>query len=126
MKNRFRIPFAAAFRRLSVRPQTKILIIAALFFVAFSSACSRGDRIIKVADLPNTPDFEVAARPEFAPPIGYPAERIHLDVGYVWKQDKLMFTPIFNDNGRYVGYTGGEATYIEFKKGELDEWTAKA
>ena len=55
-----------------------------------------------------------------------PVQRVHVDVGYIWKQNKLLFLPIFNDNGRYVAYTGSETQYIEFKKGELDEWTAKA
>lgn len=109
-----------------VRSGALILLAAALFAVAIGSACSRGDRIIKVADLPQTPDFEVNARPEFAPPTNVPATKVHLDVGYVWKQNSLLFMPIFNDDGHYVGYTGSEATYIEFKKDELAEWTARA
>ena len=103
----------------------KILVVAVIVLVTIGSACSRGDRIIKVADLPQTPDFEVDSRPQYAPPT-MPAQRVHIDVGYIWKQNKLLFLPIFNDNGRYVGYTGSDVTYIEFKKGELEDWTGKA
>ena len=108
-----------------MRSQTKIVLIAALFCVAAGSACSRGDRIIKIADLPQTPDFEVDSRPQFAPP-SMPVQRVHIDVGYIWKQNKLLFLPILNDNGHYVAYTGRETQYIEFKKGELEDWTGKA
>ncbi len=109
-----------------VRPPTKILIITALFVIAFSSACSRGDRIIKVADLPDTPEFQVDARPEFSSPTKVPTIRVHVDVGYVWTQNKLIFFPVLNLEGRYVGYTGNEETFIELKKGELEDWAAKA
>ncbi len=101
------------------------LLLVLLVAAVFGSACSRGDRIIKVADLPQTPEFDVDTRPEFAPQ-RMPAEKVHVDIGYTWKQDKLLFMPIFNNSGHYVGYTGGETHYIEFKKGELDEWASRA
>jgi hypothetical protein len=100
-----------------------LLIVAAAFA---GSGCSRGDRIIKVADLPQTAEFEVDARPEFAPPNVVRAEKVHIDVGYIWKQNKLLFMPILNQEGRYVGYAGSESRYIELKKGELEGWAARA
>lgn len=103
----------------------KVLIITVIVLVALGSGCSRGDRIIKVADLPQTPEFEVDARPEYNPPT-MPTQRVHIDVGYIWKQNTLLSLPIFNDNGHYIGYTGNDAQYIEFKKGELEDWTGKA
>lgn len=109
-----------------MRSQPKIVMIVALFFVAAGSACSRGERMIKVADLPDTPEFQVDARPAFAPPTSVASSKVHVDVGYIWKQNKLFFFPLLNLDGRYVGYTGDDSTYIEFKKGQLDEWAAKA
>ncbi|MEP6789405.1 MAG: hypothetical protein ABJB40_13285 [Acidobacteriota bacterium] len=108
-----------------MKHRQKVLVLAVIALVAVGSACSRGDRIIKIADLPQTPDFEVDSRPQYAP-LSMPAQKTHIDIGYTWKQNSLLFLPIFNDNGRYVAYTGSEAQYIEFKKGELEEWTAKA
>ncbi len=108
-----------------MRSQPKILIVAVLGLVAVGSACSRGDRIIKVADLPQTADFQLDTRPEYAPP-SMAAQKVHVDIGYIWKQNKLLFMPILNDSGHYVGYTGGDTQYIEFKKGALEDWTGKA
>ena len=108
-----------------MKRRQKLLVLAVIALVGAGSACSRGDRIIKVADLPQTPDFEVDARPLYAP-LSMPAQKTHIDIGYIWKQNSLIFLPIFNDNGRYVAYTGSDSQYIEFKKGELENWTAKA
>jgi hypothetical protein len=55
-----------------------------------------------------------------------PVQKVHVDIGYIWKQNKLLSMPIFNDNGRFVGYTGTDTQYIEFKKGEMEEWTKEA
>jgi hypothetical protein len=104
---------------------SRVGLLGLTFFVAVGTACSRGDRIIKVADLPNTPDFQVETRPQYAPPTIAPS-KVHVDVGYVWTQNKLLFFPILNTEGRYVGYTGSDSQFIEFKKGELDEWANKA
>jgi hypothetical protein len=38
------------------------MILTTLFVVAAGSAYSRGDRVIKVADFPDTPEFQVQAR----------------------------------------------------------------
>ena len=104
----------------------KIRLLLILITVLTAAACSRTERIIKVAELPNTPEFEIEARPQFAPPMSVKAEKVHLDIGYLWNQNKLLFFPIFNDNGRFVGYTGSDVQYIELKKGEVEDLTTKA
>jgi len=105
--------------------RTQGLFLLLLAAAVLGSACSRGDRIIKVADLPQAPEFEVDSRPQFAPP-SMKTQKVHVDIGYIWKQNKLLFLPIFNDDGHYVAYTGSETQYIEFKKGELDDWASRA
>lgn len=104
----------------------KVRLLLILIAVVLATACSRTERIIKVADLPSTPEFEIEARPQYAPATSVKAEKVHLDVGYLWNQNKLLIFPIFNDNGRFVGYTGSDVQYIELKKGELEELTTKA
>ncbi|HYJ92706.1 MAG TPA: hypothetical protein VEV84_15455 [Pyrinomonadaceae bacterium] len=103
---------------------TKIKLLAIIFVIGATSACSRTDRIIKVAELPNTPDFEVNARQQIDP--WAKPEKVHLDVGYLWTQNKFLFFPILNTDGRFVGYTGSDYQYIEFSKGELEDLTTKA
>ena len=108
-----------------MRSQFKVILIAALFLVAGTTACSRGDRIIKVADLPQTPEFEIDARPAFAAPNDKSSSKVHLDVGYIWRQNKLFFLPIFNDDGHYIGYTGSEVSYIPLSKDEVADLAAQ-
>jgi len=103
---------------------TQIRLLALIFLVATATACSRSDRIIKVADLPNTPDFEVNTRQQYD--LGAKPEKVHLDVGYLWSQNSLLDFPILNTDGRFVGYTGSDSRYIEFSKGELEDLTTKA
>jgi hypothetical protein len=107
-----------------MNPGTKVRLLALIFVVAGATACSRSDRIIKVADLPNTPDFEVSARQRYN--IGAKPEKVHLDIGYLWSQNSLLVFPILNTDGRFVGYTGSDSQYIEFSKGELEDLTTKA
>jgi hypothetical protein len=97
-----------------------------LIAVMAATGCSRTERIIKVAELPNTPEFDIEARPQFAPATSVKAEKAHLDIGYLWNQNKILFFPIFNDNGRFVGYIGSDVQYIELKKGELEDLTTRA
>ena len=104
--------------------RTKIRLLALIFVVSSATACSSSDRIIKVADLPNTPNFEVNARQRYD--IGAKPEKVHLDVGYLWSQNSFLVFPILNTDGRFVGYTGSDSQYIEFSKGELEDLTTKA
>ena len=104
--------------------KTKIRFLALFFLAAAATACSRADRIIKVADLPNTPDFEVNARQQYN--LGAKPEKVHLDVGYLWSQNSFLVFPILNTDVRFVGYTGSDSQYIEFSEGELEDLTKKA
>ena len=107
-----------------MNPGAKIKLLAFIFVVTGATACSRSDRIIKVADLPNTPDFEVNARQQYN--LGVKPEKVHLDVGYLWNQNSFLVFPILNTEGRFVGYSGSDSQYIEFSKGELEDLTTKA
>ena len=102
----------------------QVRLLALLLLVAAATACSRSDRIIKVADLPNTPDFEVNARQQYD--LRAKPEKVHLDVGYLWSQNSFLVFPILNTDGRFVGYTGSDSQYIEFNEGELEDLTRKA
>src|SRR5262245_8540551 len=66
------------------------------------------EEIIKVADFPNTEEFQLR-RGEY------------VDAGYVYKQVTIFFIPVWNYDGRWAGYVGKEDFYLDFKKEELDQ-----
>ena len=72
-----------------------------------------GEEIIKVADFPNTEEFE-NGRGEY------------FDAGYVYKQVTIFFIPVWNYDGKWVGYVGEKNSYLQLKKAELDRLAAKA
>jgi len=72
-----------------------------------------GEEIIKVADFPNTEEFE-NGRGEY------------FDAGYVYKQVTIFFIPVWNYDGKWVGYVGEKNGYLQLKKAELDSMAAKA
>jgi hypothetical protein len=72
-----------------------------------------GEEIIKVADFPNTEEFE-NGRGEY------------FDAGYVYKQVTIFFIPVWNYDGKWVGYVGEKNGYLLLKKAELDRLAAKA
>jgi hypothetical protein len=108
--------------------KSKIILGAVILMALFSGAWSRGgEKIMKVADFPDTPEFEVLARDDRFPPrpIDQP-KKVFIDLGYVWKQDKLLTCPVFNYKGHWVGYTGNGISYIPFKEAELQELAKNA
>lgn len=67
-----------------------------------------GEEIVKVADFPNTDEFEYS-RGEY------------VDAGYVYKQVTIFFIPVWNYDGRWVGYVGKGKSYLELNKTQLDQ-----
>lgn len=87
-----------------------------LICVAMSSACSMGgERIIKVAQFPDTSECQRDVKAPYGP-----TKKIHIDAGYVWKQDKFLNCPIFNDKGRYVGFIGDDYRFLDLEPEEMN------
>lgn len=59
-----------------------------------------GEEIIEVVALPNDERFQTP-------------EGQHVDIGYIYKSVAILFVPIFNYDGRLVGITGQEGTYLD-------------
>jgi hypothetical protein len=96
-----------------------VLLVA---LVVPCAACSlNGEKIIKVAELPDTPDFQMNVAHSYGPG----AEPTHVDIGYVYEQDSLLGCPVVNPNGRYVGYIA-RGGYLKLRKEEIDQLAAKA
>ncbi|MCX7148546.1 MAG: hypothetical protein NTY05_03910 [Rhodocyclales bacterium] len=66
-----------------------------------------GERIIKVADFPNTDTFKTRGGQ-------------HVDPGYRYKQITLIFTPLWNYDGQWCGYVDDSGRYLEIDKTKLD------
>jgi hypothetical protein len=72
-----------------------------------------GEEIIKVVDFPNTEEFENGRGQYF-------------DAGYVYKQVTIFFIPVWNYDGKWVGYVGNNDGYLRLKKAELERLAEKA
>ena len=98
------------------------LIISTGIFVMFMSVSINaapvffgfgGEKIIKVADLPDTKEY-------------FMENGQFLDVGYVYKQVSIFFVPVWNYDGKWAGYVGSDEFYIPLTKAELDAIVAEA
>ncbi|HEX4494469.1 MAG TPA: hypothetical protein VIE43_02265 [Thermoanaerobaculia bacterium] len=69
------------------------------------------EKVIKVADFPNTEDFKTR-------------EGKHIDAGYRYKQFSLFFVPVWNYDGQWCGYVGDSGHYLELDKAKLDQLAA--
>lgn len=58
-----------------------------------------GEKIVKVKDLPNDPFYK---HPTYG----------KVDLGYKIKQVKILFIPVWNYDGEYVGYVGRDDLFI--------------
>ncbi|MBK8803925.1 MAG: hypothetical protein IPN71_18110 [Fibrobacteres bacterium] len=65
------------------------------------------EKIVKVADFPDTGDFKIDANE-------------NLDPGYKFKQVQLFWLPLWNYGGEWCGYVGKDDTYLEIPKATLD------
>ncbi|HNY31898.1 MAG TPA: hypothetical protein PKO15_13510 [Fibrobacteria bacterium] len=68
---------------------------------------SGSEKIVKVADFPDTGVFQ-----------GNGGEL--LDPGYKFKQVQLFFLPVWNYGGEWCAYVGKDDTYMEMSKATLD------
>ncbi|WP_204153576.1 hypothetical protein [Leptolyngbya sp. CCY15150] len=66
-----------------------------------------GERIIKVADFPDTDIFRTT-------------DGRYIDPGYRYKQIKLFFIPVWNYGGQWCGYIGTTEQYLDIDKAQLD------
>lgn len=71
------------------------------------------ERIVKVMDFPNTPDFH---RPDGT----------YLDVGIKYKQIKILSIPLWNYDKRFCGYVGQSDQYIDLSQDELNQYAEYA
>ena len=65
-----------------------------------------GEEIIEVINLPNDERFQT--------PEGH-----YVDVGYIYKSVAVLFVPIWNYDGRLVGITGQENTYLNLTSEQI-------
>ena len=79
-----------------------VSINAAPVFISFG-----GEKIIKVADLPNTKEY-------------FMENGQFLDAGYVYKQVSIFFVPVWNYDGKWAGYIGSDELYLPLTKDHLD------
>jgi hypothetical protein len=66
-----------------------------------------GEQIVKVAEFPDTEDFQVA-------------DGTYIDAGYRYKHVSLFFVPVWNYGGEWCGYVGDSNRYLRLNKDELD------
>jgi|GEM_PF-3123375 len=71
------------------------------------------EKIIKVADFPNTEEYKVASGQ-------------YIDAGYMYKQAHIFYIPVWNYGGRWAGYVGNDKLYLDLTKEELDELAKEA
>ncbi len=71
------------------------------------------EKIIKVADFPNTEEFKTVGSK-------------YVDAGYIYKQVHIFYIPVWNYGGRWTGYVGNDKNYLELTKAELDELAKEA
>jgi hypothetical protein len=105
---------------------SRILFLLVLFGVALGSGCivysTDGEKIIKVADFPDKPEFQREVRNQS----GIGAEKIYIDAGYTWSQTTFFWCPIYNGTGKYVGHIGSDTKYLPLEPAEIKELAAKA
>jgi hypothetical protein len=92
---------------------SKIVLFCVLVFaVGFTGGCVYsigGEKIIKVAESPNTPEFQRDSG----------TETVHVDLGYVWPQTEIFWCPIYNSEGKYVGYINSDSKFLNLDANQL-------
>lgn len=87
----------------------RLLAITFLFLVFTSPAQADGipllfgwggEKIIKIMDFPDTPEFQRV-------------EGHYIDAGVVYKQIDIFYIPIWNYDIRWCGYIGSDDNYLE-------------
>jgi hypothetical protein len=94
----------------------KVFLLAFLFLMVLGHDVHAqflgwgGEKIVKIADLPDTPEYAIDGN--FA------------DAGIIYKKFTFCFVPLFNYNKRWCLFSGTK--YIAMEKNELDKITAIA
>lgn len=104
------------------RSNVRRLLLLGIVVLPTAGCSLNGEKIVKVADLPDTPDYQIRVEHAYGPG----SDLQHVDVGYVWQQDRLLGCPVVNENGRYVGYVGSDTDYVKLDDGALEQLAAKA
>jgi hypothetical protein len=71
------------------------------------------EAIIKVADLPDTRDYQME-------------DGTYVDVGIIYKSVAILFCPVWNYDMRWAGYLGSDDTYLPMEEQELRDLAATA
>lgn len=89
------------------------LVLVLLFATTESAEARRGgfisfggEKITKIADLPDTEDYQLESGE-------------YVDVGYMYKQVSIVFIPVWNYDLQWCGYIDDE-TYMDATKEDLD------
>ncbi|HEX9737250.1 MAG TPA: hypothetical protein VGG06_35245 [Thermoanaerobaculia bacterium] len=72
-----------------------------------------GEKIAKVMDLPDTPDFRMDSGE-------------YIDVGYRYKQLTIFFIPVWNYDEHWCGYIGRDNRYLSLDRSDLADLVATA
>ncbi|NMH66824.1 hypothetical protein [Shewanella salipaludis] len=72
-----------------------------------------GEEIVEVVKLPNDERFQIP-------------EGQYVDIGYIYKSVAVLFVPIWNYDGRLVGITGQEDTYLNLSPEEITDIVSEA
>lgn len=72
-----------------------------------------GEQINKIADFPDTEEYQVEGG-------------LHFDAGCIYKQVSIFFIPVWNYDLRWCGYVEGSDGYISYSKEELDVFATAA
>lgn len=67
-----------------------------------------GEKIVKVTDFPNNPDFQTETGE-------------YIDAGYKYKQVTIFFIPVWSYGGEWVGYIGSDKQYWQIGYSDLKE-----
>lgn len=87
------------------------ILIISIFSSSFAHAKAGflsfgGEQIIEVIDLPNDERFQTP-------------EGEYVNIGYIYKSVAVLFIPIWNYDGRLVGTTGQEDTYLNLPQDQI-------
>ena len=103
---------------------TKITFLLILLLAGLGSGCITGtsERIIKVADFPDKPEFQREIKQQNA----VTSEKFYIDAGYAWTQTTYFWCPITNDTGRYVGHVGKDDKFLPMSPEEINRMAKTA
>lgn len=69
-----------------------------------------GEKIIKVMELPQNSVIETES-----------GDSMHIDLGYIYKQVRVLFIPLWNYDGRWIGYIDDSGSYLPLTRLQLED-----